>query len=147
MAPKATHFPTVPFRKLFWGPSVRDCKNHQAPKVEEKVEKAPTCTPMANCPHRHLLWEQPCSSSLHRWWAQSNKTRFLCWKQPSKGAKIVPVPQREALSPVRSSFVPKKRWVGCAWQWVRSLPHPHTWGYSSVRCGWRGAAGGIRRER
>lgn len=43
MAPTATRPPTLPFRKLFWGPSVRDCKNHRAPKVEEKVEKAPIC--------------------------------------------------------------------------------------------------------
>lgn len=37
----------------------------------------PGSSPVASCPHRHLLWEQPCSSLLHTWRAQSSKIRLL----------------------------------------------------------------------
>lgn len=59
---------------------------------------------------------------------------------------MVPASQREALSPKRVSLCAQGR-VGCAWRWVWARPRALTWGHRNVRCGWRGVAGGTRRER
>lgn len=92
------------------------------------MEKAPTC--LGPLQWQAALTGTYSGSSLALLYYTHGRHRaarpaFLCWKQPSKGTKMVPVSPREALSPARVSLCAQEGVGGMCLAFSGSSSSPH----------------------